>query len=243
MGDNMREDTTKITSFDTLHQHLFEAEGTYSKSSMAAYFYKHAFTGSSFERLRGTDHNRISADDIVAVSMLSVEIPPSVSRWILGEGSEAISTSLRQIQPELTISSPDANLSKNSDAWQLWKLLHDRWGLGETKTSKLLACKRPLLFPIYDQHVAMALGINENDYWKPWQDFMRSEKGIESAHQVAQFAEELNITGISDLRLLDVVVWMREHGHTFITQEYCELGYMIPVEYASPRPRANGRKK
>lgn len=203
-------------------------------SSLEAYFFKQAFTGSSFETFCDKDPYTFTANDIVAVSMLSVKIPPSASRWILGEGRTRLGDLLREIDEETTISSPLADLGKNSYAWQLWNEIHSLRDIGETTTSKLLAAKRPFLFPIFDQHVSAALQISPNFYWKPWQQFMQSDDGNKAARTVTQMAARLNKSHLSPLRLLDIVIWMRQHGHRSITKALVDEGKMICVNYADP---------
>jgi hypothetical protein len=214
--------------------HLEEDNGLCAKSSLEAYFFERAYTGSSFENFCGREANNFTASDIVAVSMLSVNIPPAASRWILNLGKEDLSIHLNKIEPKLSIEHPDADLSKGSHAWNLWNKIHSLSGVGETMASKLLAAKRPLLFPIYDQHVAKALQLSPNAYWQPWQTFMRSEDGRRAVTIVKHLAKNLDRPDISPLRLLDIVVWMREHGHKFITTKLVSEGKMICVKYADP---------
>jgi len=213
---------------------LEEDNGSSAKSSLEAYFFQHAYTGSSFETFCSTDAFNYTSDDIVAVSMLSVDIPPSASRWILKSGQEDLSKLLNNIGPDLSIDHPNADLSKGSHAWNLWKMLISRWGVGETKASKLLAAKRPFLFPIYDQHVAKALQLSPQTYWLPWQTFMRSEDGRQATVIVMQLAESIGRPDLSPLRIFDIVVWMRQHGHKFITKQLVSEGKMICVNYADP---------
>ncbi len=224
----------QIESFETLLTHLVEADGSYAKSSLEAYFFKYAFTGSSFETFRGNDPDNFTAEDIVAVAMLSVNIPPAASRWILGDGQKTLNLLLQEIDKTLSIDSPMANLTKGGTAWNLWKEVHGLWGIGETKASKLLAAKRPFLFPIYDQHVAKALQLSPDNYWQPWQKFMCSENGQKSTKIVKQMADSLDKPNLSPLRLFDIVIWMQRHGHTFITQKLVDEKKMIPVSYKKP---------
>ena len=224
----------QIESFETLLTHLEEADGSYAKSSLEAYFFKHAFTGSSFETFCDKDPHRFTANDIVAVSMLSVNIPATATRWLLGAGQRPLNLLLQDIDIKLSIDSPQADLTKGSTAWNLWKEVHSLWGVGETKASKLLAAKRPLLFPIYDQHVAKALQLSPERYWQPWQNFMQHKNGISATKAVKQMAEDLNRPHLSPLRLLDIVVWMQQHGHTYISKKLVSDGKMIPVNYAEP---------
>ena len=224
----------QIESFETLVTHLEEADGAYAKSSLEAYFFINAFTGSSFETFIGNDLDNFTAEDIVAVSMLSVKIPPSASRWILKTGREDLSELLSKIEPDLPIGHPDANLTEGRDAWNLRKMLILLWGVGPTTASKLLAAKRPFLFPIYDKHVARALRLSPDDYWQHWQKFMQSEDGNKAAKMVGQLAKDLDKPLLSPLRLFDIVIWMQQHGHTFITQKLVDKKKMIPVNYKKP---------
>ena len=224
----------QIESFETLVTHLEEADGSYAKSSLEAYFFMNAFTGSSFETFIGNDPDNFTADDIVAVSMLSVKIPPSASRWILKTGREDLSRHLSKIEPGLSIDHPDADLAHGRDAWNLREMLISCWGVGPTTASKLLAAQRPFLFPIYDKHVAKALRLSPDNYWQRWQKFMQSEDGNKATKMVARLAQGPDKPHLSTLRLLDIVIWMQQHGHTFITQKLVDEKKMIPVNYAKP---------
>jgi hypothetical protein len=86
--------------------------------------------------------------------------------------------------------------------------------MGRTKTSKLLARKRSGLIPIYDSVVAKALGIERSDNdWRLWQNFM-SENGIGGFRYAANQAGALHL---SDLRVLDIVIWMKEQGWKYVS--------------------------
>ena len=223
-----------IDSFDSLLRHLEEKGGSYAMSSLEAYFFKHAYTGSSFETFCGKEPNKFTAEDIVAVSMLSVNIPPSATRWILGDGRDRLSELLCEIDLNLSIDDPTADLTNGGYAWKLWNEIHSRWGIGETTASKLLAAKRPLLFPIYDQHGAKALQLSPKRYWEPWQTYMRSEDGKKAKQIAMSMAKDLGKPNLSPLRILDVVIWMQQHGHKSITCDLVENGTMIRVNYAEP---------
>jgi hypothetical protein len=203
-------------------------------SSLEAYFFPGAFTGSSFEMFAQQGTNSFTPNDVVAVSMLSVNIPASVTRWILCDEVSKLSEFLIWLDAGLRIESPEADLSNESEAYKLWRAIRNRWGMGETKTSKLLATKRPDLFPVFDKHVSKALGISANTYWTPWQEFMRSSQGEYYSRVVQSYADDLHIEGVSVLRLFDVIIWMREHGHRYITQAAVDRESMIPVSYADP---------
>ena len=218
--------------FSDLVDLIYEKGGESAKSSISAYFFKNAFTGSAFEKLIDIKSpNHITSKDLIAVSMLGVKVPATAARWILGEGQHELSSMLSSIDPHLDISDSDCDLSNSSPAWLLFSKLAERNGLGRTITSKILSAKRPGLIPIYDQHVAAYLGFSKEDYWNPWREFMQSDEGVNCGNRVSDLAVELGIHGISQLRLLDVVIWMKQHGHKQIDPELVRQGKMKAVNY------------
>ena len=177
--------------------------------SIREYLKPRAFTGSSFEKIPSPDPFSITAEDIVAVSMLSVDIPPRCSEWLLGEGQVTVRHLLEQIPVEADIRNFPSLTDPDGPAWQLWNQLISFTGMGRTKTSKLLARKRNRLIPIYDSVVSKALGLQRSDNdWALWQNFM-CETGIRDFRQIANESGALHI---SDLRVLDIVIWMKEQG-------------------------------
>jgi len=225
--------TNTITSFTDLADYIRD-HPHFASSSLRAYFFKAAFTGSRFERLRSKDSNSITADDIVAVSMLSVKVPPRASMWILGPGQASISLTLKTISESHGLEHPDIDIQTGGQMWKLWRILSDLEGVGETICSKLLAAKRPLLFPIFDQHVGRALSLKPTRYWEGWQEFLRTADGRSSVLTLNTMAEEIGFTDISALRLIDIVIWMQAHGYKFITRDHVEAGRMIAVNYVDP---------
>ena len=163
--------------------------------------------------------------------MLGVNVPATAARWILGEGKHELSSLMTYIDPHLTISDSNSDLSKGSPTWLLFSKLNELVGLGRTITSKILAAKRPGLIPIYDQHVAAYLGFSNEDYWNPWREFMQSPEGIGCGNRVSELATNLGVNNISHLRLLDVVIWMKQYGHKQIDPELVRQGKMKAVIY------------
>jgi Family of unknown function (DUF6308) len=173
-------------------------------------------TGFHFDLLaRETDPFTITPQDIVAVSMLSVDVPASVSVWLLGEGAETVSDLLRVIEPpQAKIWDDEAELQRNSPAWNLWNAVDGRRGMGPTKTSKLLAAKRPHLLPVIDDVVRDALFSGqprsdvEYNYWDLWRDELRGSDGAELRGAVEAVRDEAGYdSATSVLRVIDIVVW------------------------------------
>jgi hypothetical protein len=82
--------------------------------------------------------------------------------------------------------------------------------------------------------VAKALQLSPEKYWQPWQEFMRSQNGEMASKMIGQIAQSIDKPHLSTLRLLDIVIWMQQHGHTFITKKLVDDGKMIRVNYADP---------
>lgn len=176
-----------------------------------------AFPGYYFDRLaRKSEPFQITAQDIVAVRMLSIDVPSEAAIRILEKDAVTIESLLRKINPpDLTIWDPAADLSEDSPAWQLWELIDENIGVGPTTTSKLLAAKRPHLLPIYDSVVGRALFTGRqvvHNYWRLWTAEMLGPDGpdLQAAARSVQ-AEAGYDADTSVLRVIDIVVWMKEH--------------------------------
>ncbi len=181
--------------------------------------YMEGFTGSRFDTLADAGQpNRITERDILALSMLSVNVPAATTIWLFEDGAERVSDLLTKI-PNVPIWSDEANLESGSYAAQLWELLrHTNWrgpalktGMGRTKTSKLLAAKRPALFPIWDS-VTMEyfFGSRKVNDWLAWQQRLRGPEGERLRDAVEKVRGEIPAAShLSVLRTIDIVGWMR----------------------------------
>lgn len=182
-------------------------------------------TGAWFERLADREHpNEITAQDLVAVSSLAVEIPARKSIWILGLGAAEVTALLEKFQPrDIALWSDAADLSRESPAWELWKLIQEKAnacppgysGMGVTKTSKLLAAKRPNLIPIQDSLVNSALFKRHIDnYWEPWQRLHQSNEGTQLRQAAESVRDEAGVGELlGPLRIIDIVIWSWAKAH------------------------------
>ncbi|MEI2815411.1 MAG: DUF6308 family protein [Microthrixaceae bacterium] len=82
------------------------------------------------------------------------------------------------------------------------------------KSSKLMAAKRPDLFPVFDLYVGQSLyDTKESNFWAPWVPYIGEGKGNAlltaalNARNGAAWA-----ANVTPLRVIDIVVWMRSHG-------------------------------
>lgn len=163
----------------------------------------------SDQLLEGLDPNRFDERDFFAVSMLSVRVPPEAGLRLIGNVEcEAL---LGQIPLGASISDLSVPMDKQSPAWRLWDLLRSNSGLGPTITSKLMAAKRPGLIPVHDTFVSNALMRGQLDgEWAAWREAMSSPDLAAACDRLRETAGVPD--GVTDLRMLDVVIWMRVHG-------------------------------
>ena len=137
------------------------------------YFRRHdapeqGFTGRFFEQfLARSDPDRFTAFDLVAVSTLSVTIPAGAASVILLDPVTSASLNRLLVQaPPAGVDLADTELddiADNSPLSQLYVAIRQLPGMGPTRTSKLLASKRPGVVPIRDSVVSTLL--KAGDRW------------------------------------------------------------------------------
>ena len=182
------------------------------------------YAGASFTQLLPIDPMDITASDVLATTLLSVQIGPRASRCILHDGAtrDILLRKLRGVPdgelgsagiPELTAMAElyeevkralSADTVKNPNAW--------------VTASKLCARKRPDMFPVRDRKVCDFLGLRRfKNYQLDWQVFrnLMRDQDIVAAIDVMAKATEAVVAGRrlqlddSRLRLLDAAIWTR----------------------------------
>lgn len=182
-----------------------------------------AYTGGWFERLAGGGDRpqtagHIAADDLIAVEMLSVRVPPRVVLDLLhGQLGRQLSGLLALIPTQVPLGSHGAkrHIAPGSPADQAWDLLVARHGVKSVIASKVLARKRPHLLPVYDGVVACALGSPDLAvFWTALHQTLAADGGGLDG-RLTQLRATAGLDDISNIRALDVVLWMRHHeAHT-----------------------------
>jgi hypothetical protein len=174
-----------------------------------------SFSGAKFETLARGGHRadaaeEITYDDLVAVTMLAVEVPAHTALGLLsGPEGRAVTSQLRAIPRLQRLGGVDVEelYDPENPANQLWELLGSMKGMGRTTRSKLMARKRPHLIPVWDSVIGEAMGTRD-DHWR-W----THEIATEHAHTLAAIRREAGVaSGVSLLRILDVTLWMRGAG-------------------------------
>jgi Family of unknown function (DUF6308) len=183
------------------------------------------FSGRRFERFAlGVPAAEITAADVLALSLLSVERGLGrVAIAVLETRTEDISALLCQIPDdqalhEVTAEERAATLGECSPAWRLSTLLATAGGGHWPVTAyKLMARKRPALFPPFDARVAHVLGVHVStfDPWDClWQWFHDDPARLAASTDLRAAVD--SIADISLLRCLDVALWhnscSQDHG-------------------------------
>ncbi|MFE2625635.1 DUF6308 family protein [Streptomyces caelestis] len=182
-----------------------------------------AFTGSRFEHLTGGGDlpevaDRITAEDLVVVQILSVTVPAPVALGILeGRLGAQLSGLLHAVPGDIDMTDADvSDLAPRLLAARAWQLLEDQPAVGWVIAGKLLARKRPRLLPVYDKVARCALGRPRPSFWLALHAALRADdralyRQLLALRHTAGLPET-----VSALRVCDVAVWMghRAEEHT-----------------------------
>ncbi len=150
--------------------------------------------------------DRLTPADLLALQMLDARIAPPQIPWLLEDAE--VSRLLARIPVEARIW--DDALPISTEPWELWDVLHDRHGLGETTTSKLLARKRPHLIPVVDDVILGALRPTQPSSAWLWQGLRERLRDHVLRDHLSDIAIEADGPGLPLLRVLDVVIRIHE---------------------------------
>ncbi|MCL8026464.1 DUF6308 family protein [Nocardioides bruguierae] len=139
------------------------------------------FTGARFDTwdstgTRADDVNRFTADDLVAVSFLSVEVPPLAAVELLDTRADHFAARLIAVGPDRDLATETEPWAADWPGWLLWTALMGLPGVGATIASKLYARKRPRLRPVYDTVVAKVIG--SDNIWEPLRAELQRSPGL-----------------------------------------------------------------
>ncbi len=205
----------------TLTQILMVLDDLRSIADLRRYFQEagdEAYAGGQFERLGGGGSRPdiasiVTAEDLIAVELLSVQLPPHRLLDLLqGHLGERLAAELARIPIAVELGDMDAVplIAAGGPADIAWRMLRDTDGIGWVIAGKLLARKRPKLVPVYDSVVACALRTGTG-FWEWLHGRLREDNGaltqcLRVLHRQANLPAEVSL-----VRVLDVVFWMRHH--------------------------------
>jgi hypothetical protein len=179
------------------------------------------YSGSYFDRLGGGGDRpevayQITAEDLLAVSMLSVRVIRYYALHILDYRGREISGLLAQVPVDVNLVDGGAGdlIAQGGPAWELWQLLHDikprlhRNRLGPVAAGKLLARKRPHLIPVYDSYVEKVLGRTRTHgtWWRDLRCQLTRDAALVSELEAVR--TRAGAGHLSLLRTFDIMCWM-----------------------------------
>lgn len=181
--------------------------------------YVNHYDGRHFDTLCGggnrpdsADH--FTADDILAVGMLSVTISAEVVILLLEDRAADLSGLLEKIPAEADIRDASDEELTSGPAYELWHLLDTMNSKGDTSNrwvtaGKLLARKRPALVPVYDRLVRVLVQPPKDEWWRTARDALIDQA---VAVRLAEIREQAEVgSEVTDLRLMDIALWMAAH--------------------------------
>ena len=170
--------------------------------AMAAYFDPaEGFAGMSFCTLGDNPPGAVTADDLLAVSLLDIAWRPEAVRQLLGGQAEPVSAMLGAIPADIDLwAASDPELATVNP---LWDALLEMPGVGTATASKLLARKRPMLCPATDKVVIRAAG-QPGQTWEVLRCLLQDRQARENLEAL----RPPDAAGAALLRLLDVAIWI-----------------------------------
>lgn len=175
-------------------------------------------TAGSFDRLTAlTDPTNLTADDIVACSMLDYPVPAAAAAWILSpEGQWLTAEILADIPTDEDLWACQATaILRAADLFQLLRaptsqLPPDQIGaaVGQATATRLLAAKRPRLVPIDDRQIRQTLRYPKDALWfRRWLEVMDDElTGLARTTRDLASVDRAEAVNLSELRVLDIVI-------------------------------------
>lgn len=166
------------------------------------------FAGKSFLEIEPSDPNRITASDLLAVTFMGEIYPPLAVRQLLhgAVGREAESFLAEIPADENLANVKDEVLHEEAGPYVgFWQALMPLHGVAETKVSKLMARKRPGLFPIYDSVIGERVA-HVSEYWHVFRAFFEEPDAMSLVNELRSDTLPPDLPA---LRILDTAVWMR----------------------------------
>jgi hypothetical protein len=169
--------------------------------AVAAYYTDPAFAGMTFSNLGRNPRDEITADDLLAVSLLDITWRPEVVRILLGRQQRELAAMLAALPDDLDLWDADDEVSKRIDV--VWDALVAIDGIGTASATKLLARKRPRLCPISDSVVIKAIGVPQ----RTW-DVLGCLLKDQAARDRVEALRPAAAADATLLRIVDVILWI-----------------------------------
>lgn len=180
------------------------------------------YAGASFATLFANDWSDVTAADLHATSLLSVQVEPQATRRLLDPGASRrwVLHELRAL-PDRDLAAADTRtLSAMANFYDAVKTTLSSSASKDPNpwvtASKLCARKRPDLFPVRDRNVCQHLGIIKlNDYRADWLVFRALIQDTDIRRALDELPRAIRGAGSgrllaldhAPLRLLDAAIW------------------------------------
>lgn len=165
---------------------------------------------------REASPDEFTADDLLSASLLSADIPPAAMVKILWNDCvrKSLSKALHALDEDRDLADlTDAEVRELERTSTIWPELRSIGGLGPTRTSKLIARKRPRLIPIYDSVVGQAVyGGTSRGYWTRLHAELTANRSALHRHLVSLREQAGLEERVSPLRIFDVIAWLDASG-------------------------------
>jgi hypothetical protein len=169
--------------------------------AIAVYFSEPGFAGMTFSDLGRNPPDEITADDLLAVSLLDITWRPQAVRILLDSHRQQLSQMLAVIPQATDLWDAGDDTLRRIDV--LWDALTAIDGIGTASATKLLARKRPRLCPISDSVVIKAVDVPGRTC-----DVLRCLLQDPAARAEAEALRPATAAQASLLRILDVALWV-----------------------------------
>jgi hypothetical protein len=177
------------------------------------------YTGARFDawdsaKSRERDVNRFTADDLVAVTFLSVAVPPKAAWELLIRRPGDFNKKLETCSDRDLVDVNPHEINEEWPAWKLWNELRKLDGVDRVIAGKLLARKRPRLIPVYDRIVKAVTG-GDSNYWEPLCRALRADDKALHRRLLRLRSEAGLSQSVSALRVFDVIAWMEGRNRSY----------------------------
>jgi hypothetical protein len=166
------------------------------------------FAGRSFDQIGNNPANRITCDDLLAVSLLDIRWDPRAVRELLEGNTARVTSYLARIGTGTALWEATDGELRAAD--ELWPVLCGLPGVQDAVASKLLARKRPQMTPITDSVIVTAVGT----LGKTWPTLRRCFQDSEFRDSIEKLRLCPEADDVSLLRIFDVALWMRYSNST-----------------------------
>ncbi len=167
---------------------------------------------------RQRDVDEFTADDCRHPA--AVNIPGAAAHSLLVRDRARYNALLAEVGPDRDLVEVDEPISDDWPASVLYRAVRELPKVGRTKTSKLLARKRPALIPIWDSVIGGV--IQAGDYfWEPLRQELRANDAA-LHRRLLRLRDRADLSpSVTALRVFDVVCWIegKDRGYKVLDED------------------------